>query len=184
MTTTHHTRTLTSPIGHLRVTAEAGHIVGLTIVPGTRPKGTSATDTPVSRLDREAPPAQPGDDNDAVLAGCETQLREYFAGERREFDVPLRTSGTPFREGVWAALRALPWGTVTSYGALGAEAGRGGAGRAVGGAVGANPIPILIPCHRVLAHNNRITGYSGGDGISTKQWLLDHEQIPYRLDRA
>ena len=74
----------------------------------------------------------------------------------------------------------LAWGEVASYGSVGLATGRPTAGRAVGGAVGANPIPIIVPCHRILASNGRITGYSGGNGIPTKAWLLDHEGIVHR----
>ncbi|MDQ4138519.1 MAG: methylated-DNA--[protein]-cysteine S-methyltransferase, partial [Actinomycetota bacterium] len=81
---------------------------------------------------------------------------------------------------VWQYLSTLPFGAVASYGEIGRSTGRPAAGRAVGGAVGANPVPILVPCHRVLASNRRITGYSGGNGIPTKVWLLDHEGIEHR----
>ena len=80
---------------------------------------------------------------------------------------------------IWAEIGKLPFGEVSSYGELGLATGRLTAGRAVGGAVGANPIPIIVPCHRVLATNRRITGYSGGEGIPTKSWLLTHEGIEH-----
>jgi methylated-DNA-[protein]-cysteine S-methyltransferase len=78
---------------------------------------------------------------------------------------------------VWQRLAELDFGEATSYGEIGRATGRPSAGRAVGGAIGANPIPIIVPCHRVLGANGRITGYSGGNGIPTKSWLLDHEGI-------
>jgi methylated-DNA-[protein]-cysteine S-methyltransferase len=81
---------------------------------------------------------------------------------------------------VWNALTQIPFGAVRSYGDVGMTTGRSTAGRAVGGAVGANPVPIIVPCHRVLASDGRITGYSGGNGIPTKVWLLDHEGIAHR----
>ena len=81
---------------------------------------------------------------------------------------------------IWQQLQQIPFGAVRGYGELGIATGRATAGRAVGGAVGANPVPLLIPCHRVLAGDGRITGYSAGDGIATKAWLLDHEGIPHR----
>ncbi len=112
-----------------------------------------------------------------VLDTAVEQLGEYFAGARRSFDVPVRLVGTPFQLSIWQALQELPFGGYTSYGALGLLTGRATAGRAVGGAVGSNPVPLLVPCHRVLASNNRITGYSGGNGIPTKRWLLSHEGI-------
>lgn len=115
-----------------------------------------------------------------VLADATEQLREYFAGQRKTFDLPVSFKGTPFQEAIWNALLDIPYGEVLSYGELGAHAGRPGAARAVGGAVGANPIPIIIPCHRVMGSTGRITGYSGGNGIPTKKMLLDLEGIDYR----
>ena len=81
-------------------------------------------------------------------------------------------------------LIALDWGEVVSYGELGRATGRATAGRAVGGAVGANPVPIIVPCHRVLGGSGRITGYSGGEGVPTKAWLLAHEGIPHSVPRS
>ncbi len=115
-----------------------------------------------------------------VLETAVTQLSEYFAGSRTEFDVPVAVAGTEFQKTIWSELARLPFGAVVSYGFLGNATGRAGAGRAVGGAVGANPVPIIVPCHRVLATNGRITGFSAGDGIATKAWLLDHEGIAHR----
>lgn len=115
-----------------------------------------------------------------VLAAARAQLAEYFAGRRTGFDLPVTARGTAFQEQVWRALDEVPYGTVLSYGELGRITGRATAGRAIGGAVGANPVPIIIPCHRVLASDGRITGYSGGNGIPTKAWLLDLEGIPHR----
>ena len=115
----------------------------------------------------------------AVLESARDQLVEYFAGTRTAFDIPVRLDGTPFQRAVWAELVRLGWGEATSYGALAAAVGRPGSARAIGGAVGANPVPIIVGCHRVLASDGRITGYSGGDGIPTKLWLLGHEQIGF-----
>ena len=120
-----------------------------------------------------------GDDerSDTVLDRAADQLLQYFSGSRTTFDVPVALRGTPFQLAVWSGLGELHFGEVTSYGALGLVTGRATAGRAVGGAVGANPVPILVPCHRVLASNGRVTGYSGGNGVPTKIWLLEHEGI-------
>ncbi|MDR9435220.1 MGMT family protein, partial [Pontimonas sp.] len=82
----------------------------------------------------------------------------------------------PFQEAVWDALQAIPYGETASYGHIAQAIGRPGAARAVGGAVGANPVPIVVPCHRVMGSTGKITGYSGGGGISTKRALLAHEQ--------
>lgn len=120
---------------------------------------------------------------DAVLDHAAQQLAEYFAGDRRSFDVPVSFHGTPFQVAIWEQLAALEFGEVVSYGELGRATGRATAGRAVGGAVGANPVPLLIPCHRVLGTDGRITGYSGGNGIPTKSWLLRHEGIAHSVPR-
>ena len=95
------------------------------------------------------------------------------------FDLPVRLRGTPFQEAVWGELQRLDWGDATSYGSLAAAVGKPGSARAIGGAVGANPVPIIVGCHRVLASDGRITGYSAGDGIPTKLWLLGHEHIGF-----
>lgn len=114
---------------------------------------------------------------DAVLERAATQLSEYFAGERDTFDVPVHLGGTEFQRAVWDRLDRLGFGEYTSYGEIGTAIGRPTAGRAIGGAIGANPVPILVGCHRVLSSTGRITGYSGGEGIPTKEWLLHHEGI-------
>ena len=105
------------------------------------------------------------------------QLREYFAGTRREFDLPLAAGGTEFRERVWSALRRIPYGQTRTYAQV-AEAVGCGAARAIGQANRHNPIPIVVPCHRVLAGNG-IGGYAGsaedGKELGTKRWLLRHE---------
>ncbi len=105
------------------------------------------------------------------------QLHAYFDGALDRFDLPLAPAGTAYRQRVWQALLAIPYGQTASYGALASHVG--GSARAVGGANGANPIPIIIPCHRVVASIG-LGGYSGGEGIETKSWLLALEQgTPY-----
>jgi methylated-DNA-[protein]-cysteine S-methyltransferase len=108
-----------------------------------------------------------------VLEQARDQLHAYFDGDLDDFTLPLAPMGTPYRVRVWAALRAIPYGQTRSYAAIAASAG--GSARSIGGANGANPIPIIIPCHRVVARAG-IGGYSGGDGIATKRWLLALEQ--------
>lgn len=112
---------------------------------------------------------------DAVIA----QLRAYFAGDLTEFNVALAPHGTPFQQRVWSALRAIPFGTTTSYGRLAVELGDAKAVRAVGLANGRNPIPIIIPCHRVIGADGSLTGYGGG--IDRKHWLLAHEGLALPL---
>ena len=115
-----------------------------------------------------------GRDQDAtpLLLEARRQVEAYLDGARRGFDLPLAPRGTGYRQRVWAALAAIPYGQTRTYGEIAAVAG--GAARSVGGANGANPIPILIPCHRVVASGG-LGGYSGGDGLETKRRLLQLE---------
>lgn len=152
-----------SPLGRLELLARGGKIVSIEI----EKRG---------RLSNDGEP----DKSSPVLDKARKQLAEYFAGKRKSFQVPVSLEGTDFQKSVWSAVNDIPFGKVLSYGEVGHETGRPTAGRAVGGAVGANPVPIIIPCHRVLASDGRITGYSGGNGIETKAWLLDHEGIAHR----
>lgn len=162
MTEPAYVRRVESPIGRLELTSDGEAITSLSI-------------ERAGHLTHEAVPER----SNAVLDAAATQLGEYFAGTRKNFDVPVAVAGTEFQRSVWKQINALGFGEVASYGALGLGTGRAAAGRAVGGAVGANPVPIIVPCHRVLASNNRITGYSGGEGIPTKAWLLTHEGIAH-----
>jgi len=101
------------------------------------------------------------------------QLAEYFAGERRTFEVRLAPHGTPFQLRVWERLRAIPYGRTTSYGRLAADLGMPGAARAVGAAAGRNPIAIIVPCHRLIGAGGALTGYAGG--LEVKRMLLELE---------
>ena len=101
------------------------------------------------------------------------QLKEYFKGQRKKFSLSLSLSGTAWQNRVWLALTQVPYGAVISYQDLAEAVGQSGAARAVGQAVGANPLPIIIPCHRVLAGGGKLGGYSGG--LKKKMWLLQHE---------
>lgn len=101
------------------------------------------------------------------------QLGEYFAGERRAFELPLDLVGSPFQRQVWEQLRAIPYGTTVSYKELAQRVGRPDEAREVGAAVGRTPLPIIVPCHRVIASNGDLTGYGGG--LQRKQALLDLE---------
>jgi len=102
------------------------------------------------------------------------QLDAYFAGENPVFDMPLAPAGTEFQQVVWQALQTVPYGTTTHYGAIARHIGKPTASRAVGAANGRNPIPIIIPCHRIIGANGSLTGFSGG--LAIKQWLLAHER--------
>ncbi|NBQ75013.1 MAG: methylated-DNA--[protein]-cysteine S-methyltransferase [Acetobacteraceae bacterium] len=108
-----------------------------------------------------------------LLLKARDQLQEYFDGKRLSFDLPLAPEGSAFQKRVWAALCAIPLGETRSYADIARAVGS--APRAVGGANGANPIPLFIPCHRVIAADGSLGGYSGGDGPATKRYLLDLE---------
>ncbi len=155
---------LASPIGRLELASDGTAITSLTI-----------------ERDGQLPWDAVPEKHNRVLDRASRQLDQYFAGNRRSFALPTSPGGTDFQRQVWHGLSEVPWGTATTYGELGLGAGRATAGRAVGGAIGANPLPIIVPCHRVLASDGKITGYSAGEGVPTKVWLLDHEGIPYRL---
>jgi methylated-DNA-[protein]-cysteine S-methyltransferase len=147
--------TLSTPIGELVLTADPdGAITGLHL-PNHPPDTTGWTR------------------DDALLEPAVRQLGEYFAGERTEFDLPLRPTGAPFQLQVWAALLNIPYGETASYGEIAREIGHPTAFRAVGAANGQNPIAIIVPCHRVIGSNGSLTGYGGG--LPTKRALLDLE---------
>lgn len=114
-------------------------------------------------------------DSVPVLEQAARELEEYFAGERRDFTVPLAAKGTAFQRLVWAELRKIPYGTTATYGDIAARIGKSGAAMAVGQANSRNPIPILIPCHRVIGANGKLVGYTGGMHI--KKTLLAVEGV-------
>jgi len=146
-----------SPLGTLRLVAADGALIGIWL-PG-RPG---------------APPAAAAG-GDSVLEEARAQLDQYFAGRRRTFDLPLAPRGTAFQRAVWAALLDIPFGETRSYGGLARSLGRPSAARAVGAANGANPLPIVVPCHRVIGADGSLTGYAGGE--ERKRWLLRHEGV-------
>lgn len=118
---------------------------------------------------------------DSVLSLCEKQLQEYFSGKRKTFDMPLDLIGTEFQKTVWRELLKIPHGTTISYGALAARIRNPKASRAVGSANGKNPICIVVPCHRVIAANGSIGGYSGG--LAKKRTLLKLEGLIFKAGR-
>jgi len=123
----------------------------------------------------DSPPLDAGvvHHSDRVLDEVRRELDAYFSERLREFTVPLAPRGTPFQMRVWTALRTIPYGSTTSYGAIAGQIGTPSAVRAVGAANGANPIPIVIPCHRVIGANGSLTGFGGG--LDRKRFLLDLE---------
>jgi len=126
----------------------------------------------LSRVDFHGDPgARSGD---PLLAEAEAQLLAYFAGERTRFELPLSPRGTGFQRSVWAAVGAIPYGDTTTYSKLAASLGRPTAFRAVGAANGRNPLPVIVPCHRVIGAAGALTGYGGG--LDRKRALLDLER--------
>ena len=115
-----------------------------------------------------------------VLQETASQLQAYFAGTRTAFDVPTRLSGTDFQQQVWHALQTIPYGQTRTYKDIATALGRPTASRAVGAAIGKNPLSIVIPCHRVLGVTGRLTGFSGG--LDSKRFLLNLEQAPTTSD--
>ena len=148
-----------SPIGQLRLVEHHGSITAIDFHPFAYADGRP-------RGDR--------DDDHPVLVECARQLREYFARERTEFDLPLAPVGTEFQQRVWKELLSIGYGRTASYGEIAGRLGLTGHGaRAVGLANGRNPIPVVVPCHRVVGSTGALTGYAGG--IERKQRLLDLE---------
>jgi methylated-DNA-[protein]-cysteine S-methyltransferase len=110
---------------------------------------------------------------DRLLATAAGQLEQYLLGERTGFQLPVRTSGSPFEERVWALLREIPYGRTTTYGTLAGQLGDRGLAQDVGRAVGRNPLSVIVPCHRVVGANGKLTGYAGG--LARKRTLLERE---------
>ena len=115
-----------------------------------------------------------------VLIDAAAQLRDFFAGKRKNLDFAVSYEGTEFQRAVWNEIAKVGFGDAITYAEIARRIGNPAAVRAVGGAVGSNPVPLVIGCHRILGSGDRITGYSGGDGLPTKRWLLAHESITYR----
>ncbi|GLY26921.1 methylated-DNA--[protein]-cysteine S-methyltransferase [Kineosporia sp. NBRC 101731] len=156
---------LPSPVGDLLLIAESGALTGLFFSPH---KASHRHWDEVRFSGTE-------NDDEIVIAAARSQLNEYFAGSLTVFDLPLRPTGTGFQLGVWERLQHIGYGRTASYGAVAAQLGLvPGASRAVGLANGANPISIIVPCHRVIGANGSLTGYGGG--LERKRYLLDLEQ--------
>lgn len=144
---------LDTPIGPLRLTSDGSHLTAIDFAaaaPQLRAQGT-----------------------DPALTACASQLREYFAGQRKCFDLPLAATGTDFQREVWQALAEIPYGELRSYRDIARAIGRPKAVRAVGAANGRNPLPIVVPCHRVIGSDGSLTGFAGG--LAMKKQLLELE---------
>ena len=156
---------MASPIGRLELVEAGGALVGIHF------------DAPADG----SPQHERG--GSALLAQARHQLLAYFAGELRVFDLPLRPAGTDFQRRVWDVLATVPWGTTTTYGAIAARLGLPpGASRAVGAANGANPLPVVLPCHRVVGSDGTLTGYAGV--LERKAALLRLEHVPTEADQG
>jgi methylated-DNA-[protein]-cysteine S-methyltransferase len=135
------------------------------------PLGLVASERGLQRILWPGEPGAAGDDE--VLATAARQLDEYFAGKRTAFDLPLDLHGTDFQRRAWLALADVPYGETRSYGEQARRLGVPRAARAIGAANGANPLPIVLPCHRLVGADGSLTGFGGG--LETKRWLLEHE---------
>ena len=155
--------TIDSPIGELLLVGDEAALCGVYMQAGPRPKRVS----PDWRV-AEGP-----------FVAAREQLDEYFAGERLAFELPLEVAGPEFERTVWDALTGIPYGETASYGEIAKRIGYPDAARAVGSANARNPISIIVPCHRVIGADGRLTGYGGG--LERKQFLLEHETGAVRL---
>jgi methylated-DNA-[protein]-cysteine S-methyltransferase len=147
-----------SPLGEVLIAGDARGLRRIVFQEGTDPL---------------PPPAEWIRDDEALRSAAE-EIAEYFEGERKDFDLALAPEGTPFQLRVWEALRGIPYGETRSYGAIARSLGHPEASRAVGAANGRNPLPIVVPCHRVIGASGKLTGYHGG--LYLKQGLLELEK--------
>ena len=166
-----------SPIGPIALKSLGNAVVKVDLLgwapapaPGSTPANASS---PGSADAGSAAPSK-------VLLDAAAQLRDFFAGKRKNLDFAVSFEGTEFQRAVWNEIAKVGFGDAITYAEIARRIGNPAAVRAVGGAVGSNPVPLVIGCHRILGSGDRITGYSGGDGLPTKRWLLAHESITYR----
>ena len=150
--------TIDSPLGPLQLASDGRHLTAINF-PGKH-----------AAVEDSSP--------DRVLHAAHTQLDEYFSGHRRHFDLPLAARGTPFQESVWQALAAIPWGEVRSYRDIACAIGKPKAVRAVGAANGRNPLPIVVPCHRVIGADGSLTGFGGGLPLKVQLLTLEGSYQP------
>jgi methylated-DNA-[protein]-cysteine S-methyltransferase len=158
--------TMPTPIGVLLLTAEDGSLTGIHFEPSSGSHRLWPEWHHTADVD---------DQSSTVIAEARAQLDAYFAGERNSFTLPLAPRGTPFQQRVWTALREIGFGHSISYLELARLVGDEKAVRAVGGANARNPLPVVVPCHRVIGSDGSLTGFGGG--IERKRWLLRHEGV-------
>ena len=150
-----HALAMESPLGNLQLVSEADYLIELNW------EGTHKVLSSSTRSER------------AILTTAADELSQFFSGQRSEFSVPIKPKGTAFQLSVWRELQAIAWGVTCSYRDIAERLGKPAASRAVGGAVGRNPIPVIIPCHRILGASGALTGFSGG--LQNKKILLGCE---------
>jgi len=165
--------TMSSPIGRLTLIANDDAIVAIRWDTETDDSEPDAHNPVDRKLGDGFVDVAAGGGEHAVLDLAVEQLGEYFDGKRVDFDLPLDPDGTPFQKQAWDALVRIPFGETISYGEQAVMLGDKNKSRAVGAANGKNPIPIVVPCHRVVGSNGHLTGFAGG--LNVKAWLLDHE---------
>ena len=146
-----------SPIGPITLVAQGEKIIRVELGKSARPEGSSK-----------------------VLSEAKRQIDAYFSGKLERFSIPVEAAGTDFQKAVWKEIGKIGFGRQISYGEIASKIGNPAASRAVGAAVGSNPTPLLVGCHRVLGSTGKITGFTGAKGVKTKAWLLNHEQIEFR----
>jgi O-6-methylguanine DNA methyltransferase len=176
--------TISSPVGPIAVAWKDDAVVSLNMEEAKQRQGWDTdyeAGGPHARMRKRAArrfgdvELEPADANAAPTRA----LERYFGGDLGALDeIPVDPGGTEFQAAVWAGLRRIPAGRTMTYGELAASVGRPGAARAAGGAVGSNPIAIIIPCHRIIGSNRRLTGFGGG--LRRKRWLLQHERAAFR----
>ena len=157
---------LESPIGRLRLESNGTELVRIAFADESQ-EGDPSSDATTGSGDEDT------GGNDPVLTAAVTQLRDYFAGRRSHFELPLAPAGTDFQRAVWRALEGIPYGELRSYRDIATAIGRPTAVRAVGAANGRNPLPIVVPCHRVIGSDGSLTGFAGG--LDVKKRLLQME---------
>lgn len=164
---------MTSPIGTLTIVANDDAVVAIRWDTESDDREPDAHNPVDRKLERHGDVTTVRPDEHAVLDAAVAQLREYFDGARTEFDLPLAPDGTAFQRQAWHELQRIPFGETITYGEQAIRLGDRKKMRAVGSANGKNPIPIVVPCHRVVGADGKLTGFAGG--LDTKAWLLDHE---------